>query len=77
MEALQSGKYDLNKTSVMITQTGGGAGHPTILGFFTKSAQGCGLCKHPGDIPQCQRHGEESGPQVHLKVGKQGHDGIE
>ena len=30
VEALKSGKYDLNKTALLITQTGGAAGRQTI-----------------------------------------------
>ena len=30
MQALLSGKYDLNRVAVIMSQTGGGCGHPTI-----------------------------------------------
>ena len=36
VEALQSGQYDLNNTSVMMTQTGGVVEQPIIFRFYAK-----------------------------------------
>ena len=35
MEALLSGKYDLNKTAIIMTQTGGGCRATNYIGFIT------------------------------------------
>lgn len=39
MEALLSGKYDLNKTAVVITQTGGGCRASNYIGFIRRALQ--------------------------------------
>ena len=43
IEALKSGKYDLNKTSVMITQTGGGCRATNYIGLIRKALKDAGL----------------------------------
>lgn len=43
MEALLSGKYDLQKTSVMISQTGGGCRATNYIAFIRKALQDAGL----------------------------------
>jgi len=45
--ALQSGKYDLNATAVIITQTGGGCRATNYIGFIRRALQDAGL----GHIP--------------------------
>ncbi len=47
MEALLSGKYDLNKVAVMITQTGGGCRATNYIGFIRRALQKAGM----GHIP--------------------------
>lgn len=47
MEALKSGKYDINNTSVLITQTGGGCRATNYIAFLRKALKDAGL----GDIP--------------------------
>lgn len=47
MEALLSGKYDLNKTAVMITQTGGGCRATNYIGFIRRALEKAGM----SDIP--------------------------
>ena len=47
MEAILSGKYDLNKTAVIITQTGGGCRASNYIGFIRRALEKAG---HP-DIP--------------------------
>ena len=42
IEALQSGKYDLNNTSLMISQTGGGCRATNYIGFLRKALKDAG-----------------------------------
>ena len=43
MEALFSGKYDLHKTALMITQTGGGCRATNYIGFIRRALKKAGL----------------------------------
>ncbi len=43
MEALLSGKYDLNKTALLITQTGGGCRATNYIGFIRRALTKAGL----------------------------------
>lgn len=43
MEALFSGKYDLDKTALMITQTGGGCRATNYIGFIRRALKKAGL----------------------------------
>ncbi|MCR4581734.1 MAG: 2-hydroxyacyl-CoA dehydratase [Bacilli bacterium] len=45
IEALQSGKYDLDNTSVIITQTGGGCRATNYIGLIRKGLKDAGLGK--------------------------------
>ncbi len=47
MHALTSGKYDLNKTAVLITQTGGGCRASNYIGFIRRALAKAGM----GHIP--------------------------
>lgn len=47
MEALLSGKYDLNKTAVMMTQTGGGCRASNYVGFIRRALEKAGLSHIP------------------------------
>ena len=47
IEALQSGKYDLNKTAVIMSQTGGGCRATNYIGFIRKALKDAGF----GNIP--------------------------
>ncbi len=47
MEALRSGKYDLDNTSVIITQTGGGCRATNYIAFVRKALQDAGLAQVP------------------------------
>ena len=40
LHALKSGKYDLNNTSVIMTQTGGGCRATNYIGFIKESIKG-------------------------------------
>ena len=43
IEALQSGKYDLNKTALIISQTGGGCRATNYIGFIRKALKDAGF----------------------------------
>ncbi|MDP4144300.1 MAG: acyl-CoA dehydratase activase-related protein [Bacillota bacterium] len=43
IEALKSGKYDLNNTSVLMSQTGGGCRATNYIGFIRKALKDAGL----------------------------------
>ena len=43
MSAVLSGKYDLSKTAIIITQTGGGCRASNYIGFIRRSLEKCGL----------------------------------
>ncbi len=47
MEALDSGKYDLNRTAVLMTQTGGGCRASNYVGFIRRALTKAGM----GQIP--------------------------
>ena len=63
MEALLSGKYDLNKTAVIITQTGGGCRATNYIGFIRRAFEKAGM----GQIPVISLSaGIESNPGFHF-----------
>ena len=47
ISALQSGKYDLNKTAVMITQTGGGCRATNYIAFLRKALKDANMAHVP------------------------------
>ncbi len=47
MEALKSGEYDLNNTSVVISQTGGGCRATNYIGFIRKALKDAGMAHIP------------------------------
>ena len=47
IEALQSGEYDLNKTALIMSQTGGGCRATNYIGFIRKALKDAGF----GNIP--------------------------
>ena len=47
IEALQSGKYDLNKTALMMSQTGGGCRATNYIGFIRKALKDAGYSNIP------------------------------
>ena len=47
IEALQSGKYDLNKTAIMMSQTGGGCRATNYIGFIRKALKDAGFEQIP------------------------------
>ena len=47
MSAVLSGNYDMNRTAIIITQTGGGCRASNYIGFIRRSLEKCGL----GHVP--------------------------
>ena len=47
IEALQSGKYDLNKTALIMSQTGGGCRATNYIGFIRKALRDAGFANIP------------------------------
>jgi len=47
MDALLSGKYDLNKVAIMITQTGGGCRATNYIGFIRRALEKAGMTQVP------------------------------
>lgn len=47
IEALQSGKYDLNKTALIMSQTGGGCRATNYIGFIRKALKDAGFSHIP------------------------------
>ncbi|MCR5338255.1 MAG: 2-hydroxyacyl-CoA dehydratase [Lachnospiraceae bacterium] len=67
MDALTSGKYDLNKVAVIITQTGGGCRATNYLGFIRRALAKANM----GHIPVISLNltkGLETNPGFHLNV---------
>lgn len=60
IEALQSGKYDVNNTSVIITQTGGGCRATNYIGFLRKALADAGYAEVP--VISLNAAGLESNP---------------
>lgn len=47
IEALESGKYDLNKTALIMSQTGGGCRATNYIGFIRKALEDAGFANVP------------------------------
>ena len=47
VEALQSGKYDVNKTAIIMSQTGGGCRATNYIGFIRKALKDAGFSQVP------------------------------
>lgn len=60
VEALKSGKYDLNKTALIITQTGGGCRATNYIAFIRKALKDMGLSHIP--VISLSASGLESNP---------------
>lgn len=60
MEALQSGHYDLNKTAVVISQTGGGCRATNYIGFIRRALEKAGMAHIP--VISLNLSGLESNP---------------
>ena len=66
MEALQTGKYDLNKTAIIMTQTGGGCRATNYIGFIRRALQKAGMEQIP--VISLNLAGIESNPGFHLNT---------
>ena len=64
MEALLSGKYDLNKTAVIMSQTGGGCRATNYIGFIRRALEKAGMKQIP--VISLNLAGIESNPGFHL-----------
>ena len=64
VEALKSGKYDINNTSVMISQTGGGCRATNYIGFLRKALKDAGLQNVP--VISLSAQGLEKNPGLKL-----------
>lgn len=67
IEALKSGKYDINKTAVMITQTGGGCRATNYIGFLRKALKEADLENIP--VISLNAVGMEQNPGFKLTKG--------
>jgi len=66
MEALLSGKYDLNKVAVIMTQTGGGCRATNYIGFIRRALEKAGMPQIP--VISLNMAGIESNPGFHLNL---------
>ncbi|MCT8978454.1 2-hydroxyacyl-CoA dehydratase [Clostridium sp. CX1] len=66
LEALQSGKYDINNTSVMISQTGGGCRATNYIGFLRKALKDAGFENIP--VISLNANGMEKNPGFKLSI---------
>lgn len=66
MEALMSGEYDLDNTSVLISQTGGGCRATNYIGFLKKALKDAGLEKIP--VLSLNASGMEKNPGFKLSL---------
>ena len=64
MEALLSGKYDLNKTAIVMTQTGGGCRATNYVGFIRRALKKADMAQIP--VISLNLAGIESNPGFHL-----------
>ena len=66
MEALLSGKYDLNKTSIIMSQTGGGCRATNYIGFIRRALKKADMEQIP--VISLNLAGIESNPGFHLNA---------
>ncbi|MBE5867541.1 MAG: 2-hydroxyglutaryl-CoA dehydratase [Lachnospiraceae bacterium] len=66
MEALLSGKYDLQKIAIIITQTGGGCRATNYIGFIRRALEKAGLAHIP--VISLNLSGLESNPGFHINA---------
>ncbi len=66
MEALLSGKYDLHKTAIIMTQTGGGCRATNYVGFIRRALSKAGMEQIP--VISLNLAGIESNPGFHLNA---------
>ena len=66
MEALQSGKYDLNKTAIVMSQTGGGCRATNYVGFIRRALKKADMEQIP--VISLNLAGIESNPGFHINA---------
>ena len=66
MEALLSGKYDLDKTAIIMTQTGGGCRATNYVGFIRRALKKAGMEQIP--VISLNLGGIETNPGFHLNA---------
>ena len=66
MEALLSGKYDLNKTAIIMSQTGGGCRATNYIGFIRRAMKKADMEQIP--VISLNLAGIESNPGFHLNA---------
>ncbi len=66
MDALLSGKYDVNKVAVIMTQTGGGCRATNYIGFIRRALEKAGIPQVP--VISLNMAGIESNPGFHLNL---------
>ena len=66
MEALLSGKYDLDKTAIIMSQTGGGCRATNYVGFIRRALRKTGMEQIP--VISLNLGGIESNPGFHLNA---------
>lgn len=64
MDALLSGRYDVNKVAVIMTQTGGGCRATNYIGFIRRALEKAGIPQVP--VISLNMAGIESNPGFHL-----------
>ena len=65
MDALLSGKYDLDHTAVLMSQTGGGCRASNYIGFIRRALEKAGMPPDTGYLCQRQRNGDKSRLHLH------------
>lgn len=66
MEALLSGKYDLNKVALIITQTGGGCRATNYVAFIRRALEKAGMSQIP--VISLNLGGLETNPGFHINL---------
>lgn len=66
MEALLSGKYDLDKTAIIMSQTGGGCRATNYIGFIRRALEKAGMAQIP--VISLNLGGIESNPGFHINA---------
>ena len=67
MEALLSGKYDLNRTALIMTQTGGGCRASNYVGFLRRALEKADMPQIP--VISLNLNGMETNPGFKLSIG--------
>ena len=66
MEALLSGKYDLNRTALIMTQTGGGCRASNYVGFIRRALEKAGMPQIP--VISLNLNGMETNPGLKINL---------